>query len=216
MAFPFAAVLGGASLIAGLVANEQQRKAARSAANSQRALVARQLALFDAMEKRVKDMEASGAFDPTKALENMEKQTAKYESRDMGNLAGALRVAGYRPGDSEIGARLDSVKTAYRDFLDTKRVEIPRMYNADKLAAYGSLNSGALNSGIEVFGRNRDLALAQIQNPAGFLAAWIPFLEKKRQQEPQVTTSGVLPYQPANPGGPYNNLYGPLYPNGGG
>lgn len=128
----------------------------------QGALTQRQIALFDSLQARYQQMKGSGAFDPTKRLEQLDADTARYEGRDAGNLAGSLRVAGYRAGDSEIGNRLDAVKTKYRAEREGLANDIRRQSTNDELAAMQGQQSlgGELNPAISVFG-NRASAFGQ-------------------------------------------------------
>lgn len=166
---PVSTGLAGISAISGLGSNKKADRRARS-------LEDRQTGLFDMIQKIVKEADAKGAFDPSAAIADLEKRTADYEGKDLGNLAGALRVAGYREGDSEIGRRLDSVKMNYRNMLDTKRLELKRQSLQDKLAAYSGINSNMLNPAIQ-------RAEGMQQNPGGFYQSLMPFLGNRRRQD---------------------------------
>lgn len=170
---PVSAGLGAVSLISGKNANKSARNEANQAGQMSKALEQRVIKLWDVMFARAQQAEAGGEFDPERRIAALEKDTGRYESRDMGNLAGALRVSGYKQGDSEIGTRLDAVKGKYRSFLDTMRNEIRDKSWWDQQNAYASASPGMLNAPMQSVANRRDQALGQIQNPAGFLGGFL-------------------------------------------
>ena len=173
-ALPF--VLGAASIYNNAQQNEMAGRRADNAQKGQDALIGRQTDLFDRLFSMVQDADAGGAFDPTKTLQQMDKDTAQYEARDSGNLAGALRTAGYRPGDSEIGNRLDSVKLKYREERERMGEEIRTGALRNKLAAYAGINPSGLNQGIAVMGQREANYRNQVQSPGGILQGLSPYL----------------------------------------
>lgn len=171
-------VLGGLSLINNIIQGNKAQKSANNAAKRAGKLTDRQVALFDQMLGMVNAADASGQFDPTRRLDQLRTDTAEYEGRDLGNLAGAMKVAGYRPGDTEIGGRLDAVKLKYRQDYNRMANDIRDSTFASKIAAYSAINPSQLNSAISQANRSQEMAMAQANanNPANFLGALMPFL----------------------------------------
>lgn len=173
---PISAGLGAASLISGKKANQNASSAAGAAGRRGAAMEKRLTALFDLLFSNAREADQSGQFDPEKRIAALERDTGRYESRDMGNLAGALATAGYRPGDSEIGTRLDAVKGKYRSFLDTMREQIRQSSFMEKQQAYLSANPNILQPAMANAANQQQIAMSQLQNPAGFLQAFLPTL----------------------------------------
>lgn len=174
----FGLVLGALGTIGGLIQNEKARKDAKAAQKKAGKLTDRQVALFDMLMGMVKDADARGQFDPARRLDQLRADTAEYESRDLGNLAGAMRVAGYRPGDSEIGGRLDAVKLKYRSEFNRLANDIHDQAWSNKLASYRAIDPTALNSAIQQANYSAANAQSQVQNPAAFLSALMPYLNQ--------------------------------------
>jgi hypothetical protein len=177
MAFPiFPALAGAVSLWQGAQHNASQRRAAGQSLAQQQDWLQRQLSWYDTMFGNARRLDESGAFDPSAQIRGLEKATAKFEARDLGNLSGALRTAGFRPGDSELGTRLDTVKAKYRDQLDQMRLALQRQSVFDKIGAYNSANPGVLGQGINTLGSNYAMQLGQIQDPTALFGSVMPFL----------------------------------------
>lgn len=179
---PISAGLGAVSLISGKNANKKAQSTADKARKSGQRLEDRVVNLWDTLFKRAQDAEKAGTFDPEKRIAALEKNTAEYESRDLGNLAGALTVAGARPGDSEVGTRLDAVKVKYRKFLDNMRDEIRTSSFWDQQNAYMSANPSYLSGAMAGSANREQTALSQVQNPAGFLQNLLPTLAPQKKQ----------------------------------
>jgi len=170
--------VAGAGLVGGMMQNDTQRRAANRAAGQQQELLNRQREIFDTINNLRRLAEGQGFFDPKKRIAQIDKNSAEYEARDLGNLAGALRVAGYRPGDSELGVRLDAVKRKHKGDRERQYAEAERQSFFDHINAVAAANGGMLNPGIEAAQRQQEIALSRIQNPAGFLASLLPYLDQ--------------------------------------
>jgi hypothetical protein len=175
---PISAGLGVASLASGISGNKGAKKAADSAGNSQKQLAKRQVDLFDTIMAAVKGADSQGFFNPDKQLAQLEADTSRYESRDMGNTAGALRVAGYRPGDSEIGLNLGAIKSKYKLDFQRQSNDIRNNSLFNKLNAYGAANGVNLGQSMQVYGQQQQYANSQRQNPAGMFASLAPYFKK--------------------------------------
>lgn len=174
---PLSAGLSAVSLISGKGANDKARKDAKKAQEGSKALEQRAISLWDKLFARAEQSEKDGTFDPEKRIQALEKDTAHYESQDLGNLAGAMTVAGYRPGDSETGTRLDAVKVKYRRFLDNMRDEIRTKSFFEQNAAYQAASPQYLQPGLQGNAQRGAQAQSNIQNPAGFLSNLLPSLQ---------------------------------------
>lgn len=164
---PVSAAVG----VIGSVIGAKENKKARA---KQDALAQRYIQLFDTLFGKTAEAERRGFFDPASRLALLNRETAFYEGRDLGNLAGALRIAGYRPGDSEIGTRLDAVKAKYRLAREKMADEIRRQSFADLLSAYASANPQALNAPLALYS-------SRMQDPTAFFQALMPYLMKKEK-----------------------------------
>lgn len=171
------ALLGLGGFLSGNAENARERKKAEKAQKQQDEMLRRQQELQDMFLGFARGADKAGQFDPSMRLAQLDDDTARYEARDSGNLAGALRVAGYKAGDSEIGTRLDSVKVKYRGQREQMADQIRQQAFGQKMAAYGAANPGDLNPSIQVYGQRAQDARGRIGNPAGLLGAIMPFLQ---------------------------------------
>lgn len=167
---PVSVGLAGLNLVKGIGANKAAKKQANKAAKDAKNIEKRMTGLFDLLLNRATQADKQGTFDPEKRIKALEDRTAGYEARDASNLAGAMRVAGYRPGDSEIGTRQDAVKIKYRRFLDEARDNIRTQSWWDQQNAYLSANPNYLNAALEGARGRQSQALGKMQNPGDFLS----------------------------------------------
>lgn len=173
-AVPLAAA--GASALVGMDANKKQSRAASKARGTQKELIKRQTGLFDEILGIVRNADQGGFFDPEQRIQDMERDAARTNMVDQSNLAGAMRVLGYGPGDSEIGKRMDAVNSNYQRYVGEQRGRIRREAFSDRLSAYQAPNPQYLNAGITAAGNDQQNALARMQNPAGFFQSVMPIL----------------------------------------
>lgn len=203
--------MGGASLITGIMGNNAQAGAARRAGDQQAQLVKRQSEAFDLLKGVIANAEASGQWDPNKRIAMQNAILDNAQSLDLGNQATAARVLGYRPGDS---APIDGMRATSNNYKLQKQAADQSIINdvfSQKLGAYGMLNSGSgsLNSGIAAAGDQQRLALSQLQSPAGFLSAYLPYIMqgmgKGGASNPPVRNSVIAP---APQGGGFSGGFG--------
>jgi hypothetical protein len=177
---PVSAGLGAVSLISGKNANKKAESQAKSAQKSAKKWEDRAAQLwkvmFEGADKAVKE----GLFDPDRKIAQLEKDTANYEAKDLGNLSGALTTAGYKPGDSEIGVRLDAVKGKYRQYLDKMREDIRTSSFFDQQNAYATANPNYLQPAIQGGYNRAGMAMGQMQDPSQFLGAFFKGLTPKK------------------------------------
>ena len=156
--------LSGLGMIAGKDQARGQELIAEEANANQKELIKRQTALFDQILGMVKGADASGQFDPSAQLLKLDQDIQKGQTSDMEALSGAMRVAGYKPGDSEIGAQLRGVQKNYADRRLTMAQAIRDNAFDRKLNAYRGVDTQSLNPGIQTYGQN---AATANQNAAG-------------------------------------------------
>lgn len=173
---PLTIGIGAAGVLGNLFGNSSAQRAANRAAADARRLTDRQVKLFDQMLGFADQARERGDFDAEQRIAGLERDMARYEGRDLGNLAGALRTAGYRPGDSELGTRLDAVKQKYRGDLDRMRLDERRKALFDMMGAYGATNPQGLNTAIGFNQGQQQLALSQMQDPSKLFASIMPYL----------------------------------------
>lgn len=190
MALPIA--LGGASLLSGLAGNKSAQKSANKSASAASGLVNRQSALFDSLMKIVQGADASGQFSPDKRLAQLKDDTARYESTDSGNTAGAARIAGFKPGDSELTNALSGVHQKYAYQYNALANDIRDKAFSNKLGAYESINPASLNAGIGFYQQQQQNALGQEQNPSALIAPFAASMSQTQRKRP-VGFAGVNP-----------------------
>lgn len=176
---PISGALAGASLISGISGGKSAQKSANKAAASQKEVAKRALQLFDKMFGIAEDADKAGSFDADSQIKQLEKDTARYESEDLGNLAGASRVMGYAPGDSVVKDMLQNIKVQYRTTLDNARTALRKASVFDKLGAYGAAGqSGTLGTAGQIYGQQYNAAAQRSQgtNTGGLFGAIMPFL----------------------------------------
>lgn len=128
----------------GDILNPGQRQAgdaAETAANASKAITDKLLKLQDMMMGFVQNADQQGMFDPNRAAERFNAEWDKRHGQDMATSTAAMGSLGYKPGDSEVGYRLDKEKGQ----LDQERAlgEDNARHQAlqEKLQAYGSTNA---------------------------------------------------------------------------
>ncbi|HMS54218.1 MAG TPA: hypothetical protein PKA27_02360 [Fimbriimonadaceae bacterium] len=185
MAFPFVPALLG---IAGLaMQSEASRKAGNAEAEAraqQASIYERRRKLFDTLFGAVEGADNAGFFDPTKRIAALREFDRQDEALETGNTAAGLRVAGYRPGDSEIGQRLDAVSVKHKRNRDELTLDETRRSFFDKIGAYSSVNASLLDP--ELAGSESRISQAR-SSQGGFgtlLSSLMPFLEDRKEQKP--------------------------------
>lgn len=161
---PISAGMLAASVGGTLMAKDQargQELIAEEANANQKELIKRQTALFDEILGMVKGADASGQFDPSAQLLKLDQDIQKGQTSDMEALSGAMRVAGYKPGDSEIGAQLRGVQKNYADRRLTMGQAIRDSAFDRKLNAYRGVDTQSLNPGIQTYGQQAANASAR-------------------------------------------------------
>lgn len=147
---------------------EQNRKANRTANEGmdlQREQANREREIYELLLGKLGEADSSGAFDPERAIAQLDKDRAEFQGRDQSNLAGALRISGYRPGDSAIGDRMDAVGLKYQAERDRQATQIRRDLPMAKLQAYSSLrapNLAGIGQNITSYGASQRQSLAPL------------------------------------------------------
>jgi hypothetical protein len=175
-------VLGGASIYQGAQQNEMANRRADEAGKKQDELVKRQTELFDTIRGIVTAADKGGQFDPTQQLLQLDKDINKSSRQEGESLASAMRVAGYKPGDSEIGARQDAVTLKHRDARLSAANNIRQNSFLQKLQAYQAIGGQQLNPGIGVYGMQQQNAMSQRPDMGGLLGSMQPYLMPQTQE----------------------------------
>jgi hypothetical protein len=175
-------VLAGGQAYLSNQQNEMADRRQKEAMKGQDALIGMQTDLFKVIKEAVTTAEKMGQFDPERQIAQLDKDVSKNQGRDMGNLGAGMNAAGYRPGDSEIGTRMDAVNLKYRDFRDRTANDIRNNAFTQKLQAYQAIGGQQLNPGIGVMGQRAEMAGQQRGNPGAFWQSLMPFLGQQKQQ----------------------------------
>jgi len=197
-----ASALGIAGLGLGFLQNQQARGDANKANAGaleqaqlnyllQKGIVDRSTGLFDTLRGIVSKADAGGQFDPGTFLARLRDDTALNQSQDLGNAAGAMRIMGMRPGDSEFNTRTDAIRNKYDLNFRQQDAGIREGLFNQKLGAYEGLANVLQGVGNNANGANAALqgqynamaqqAYGQMQNPGGLIASILPYLQKSNQ-----------------------------------
>lgn len=196
-----AAALPFASAAVGLWQNEKARGAANDARRAamseaerarmqQQPLIDRQVALYDTMRNIVENAKARGQFNSDWMIQQLNNDHQKSQTQTVRGLTSGLSTMGYRPGDSEIGVRLDSALAKGQADRDKLATDLRRSSFFDELNAYSAIPSQSLGNASAMMNQSADRMIginsslanfyqSQIQNPASFIAAIMPYLQKK-------------------------------------
>lgn len=193
-------VAGGLGLAGSLFGADKASDAASKAAGSQKALLQRQTALFDAIFNAVQQADRSGFFNPDVRIAEAKGDLTRQTDTAMANTAGALKVAGYKPGDTAIEERIGTI--ARNSALQFSKVAqgIRDSSLMNKLSAYGMANPGTLNPGISAYGQQAQMAQGRADaitgQVPGLVGSMMPYLFPQRagvQATPSVPSSNYLP-----------------------
>lgn len=157
------------------------------------------VSIADLIAEFAKQRDAQGGFDPSAHMAQAEADTNRVVSRDLGNRTAAMKMAGYRPGDTAYGQQTTEIVRRGVEDLNRKKLDIGRTLFADKLQAYGaagSMYTGA-NSMAGQAGQGYGNALQndannQAQNAAGtgdLIASIMPYLAKPQNPAVQFGSS---------------------------
>ena len=104
---------------------------------------ARRRELYQMMMEAYKQRKSGGYYDPEARVAQLTADSQKREGRDLENIAGATRVAGYRPGDSAPQQMMTSAHNQYGYRLDQlsnqMRNEIPALEMNDLASISGGM-----------------------------------------------------------------------------
>lgn len=179
--------------VGAMQAQDQNRRANRQVDEGmdlQREQARRERELYELLLGKLDDAEGAGVFNPETAIAQLDKDMAEYEGRDTGNQAGALRIAGYRPGDSEVVNRSDAIKLKYRGERDRQASAIRRDLPLARIQAYSALKSPSL-AGI---GANiSNAGMARMQDPSAMFQYIMPYLMPQNAEKPMAQQSWSMP-----------------------
>lgn len=176
------AILGAVGL---LNQHEQQRKANRGAADAQAMqaeFLKRRTDLQDKLMAAYDTADKGGQFDADAQIAANDKLSLADQAEDTANQAGALRVSGYRPGDSEIGIRQDAVNVKYQRERDEMRTGLRRQSFFDRINALRATDVGAAETGLQVASQNQARSDRSQPDWGGFFSSVLPFLDPKKKE----------------------------------
>lgn len=156
----------------------------------QKGITDRQTGLYDTLKGIIGKADAQGQFDPGKFISLLRDDMALNQSQDLGNAAGAMRIMGFRPGDSEYNTRTDAIRNKYDLQYRQQDSNIRRGLFQDKLGAYEGAasvlqgagnNTNAASSQIsQLLANQAAYYQSQMQNPMGLLQGIMPYLQQQK------------------------------------
>lgn len=184
--------------LVGMIANQDSNRRAQNNVDenqeAQDRILDRQTGLFDLIQGIVQQADKDGQFDPDRMLAQLDKDVAQSKGRDMGALGAGLSAAGYKPGDSEVGTRMDDIALKYQDYRDRQATDIRQNSFLQKLNAYQGIGGQQLNPALSVYGQRAGDAQQNVQNPMGFFQSIMPFLQGGNRPQ-QSGTGFQMPQQ---------------------
>jgi hypothetical protein len=178
----------GMGLLGTLMGSEENRKnrnAMNDANAAKNALIGRQTDLFDQIRGIVMRAQQSGQFDPNKRIAQMDADVNRAQKNDLNALSGAMKVSGYKPGDSEIATRQGAVQASYKAKRAALANDIRNNSFREQLEAFRAIDPTSLNPGISAAQNDYMNARSSMVNPASGLMAMmsaIPFGQKGGSQ----------------------------------
>lgn len=202
-------IISGIGAISGILDSKRKQSAQNKAmgemtkTNTDAAARERQLAslIMDQFNRRqgiANNAINSGTFDPERLVGRLDQDFARNNARNLDNMAGAFATMGYRPGDSEPGARLQA---AFAQGLNQRNQQAEQLRMQSPFQLINLLNSaegGLLNrvAGLEGAAANRMYqtnaniyGMNQPQDIGALLGSVLPFLN---QGGPRPLESGVI------------------------
>lgn len=183
--------------IGALSSQDQNRRANRQASEGmdlQREQAQREREIYDILMGKLEEAEGAGVWDAEKQIADLDKEFAAYEARDAGNTAGAMRIMGYKPGDSETINRTDAIKGKYRLERDSMASNIRRQLPLSRLQAYASLkapNLAGIGANMTAYGQS------QRSDPTAMFGSIMPYLMPQGQQPRNQSWSQLEAYNPS-------------------
>lgn len=142
------AIAGVVGAVSGFMGQQSANSAQRAALeferqkySDQKAITDKYVGIANLIAELTRQRDAAGGFDPEAYIAQAEADTNRVVSRDLGNRTAAMKMAGYRPGDTAYGQQSTEIVRRGVEDLNRKRLEIGRTLFADKLQAYGAAGS---------------------------------------------------------------------------
>lgn len=174
-----AAITAGAGLIGGASNNKhQQSMASQANANAQQQIGMQNQLFQTIMGLANKNV---GTLNADTQVGNLVKDSTFWNGQQLNGLAGAMRTAGYQPGDSEVNAQLGAAnqrnQLQFGQMANQIRVNAPMQQEA----LYGVAQPGSLNAGIGYNQGQEQMAYSRMSNPGPFIQSISPFLNPNNQ-----------------------------------
>lgn len=203
-------ILSGLGAVSGILGNINAQKgqskalAGMTKANSDAAVRERELAgmLMEQFKRRQGIADGainSGTYDSERLVGRLDQDFDRNSERNLSNLGGALATMGYRPGDSEPGARLQA---AFAQGLNQRNQQAEQLRQQSPFQILNLLTNaegGLINrvAGLEGAAANRMYqtnanlyGASQPSDISGLLGSLMPYLN----QRPAQSTGSVGPY----------------------
>jgi len=135
---------------------------------------ARRRELYKLLMDTYNQRKSEGFYDPEKRITQLTQDYQTRSARDLDNLAGAARTAGYRPGDSAPQQMLTSASNQYRYRFDQMANDIRNELPGQELRDLSSINAGIQPYVSEPQQGDRYGSVLQAAQP--FLSKWSTML----------------------------------------
>ena len=153
--------------------NSAQLAAQRAAQREQDRLLALQEADYQNRLGYVNQLDAEGAFDPSARIQSLRDTFSLSSKLSQDNAAGALRSAGYRPGDSIFQTTGQGISESRRLGLAQAELNTADQARQARMQALQFASPSNTMSGLSVYGQRARDASAQMVNPAGLVQGFL-------------------------------------------
>lgn len=153
--------------------NSAQLAAQRAARREQDRLLALQESDYLDRKGYVNQLDAEGAFDPTTRISKLRDAFKINGQIAQNNAAGALRTAGYRPGDSAFQTTAQDLSESGRVGLAQAELNTADQARRDRMQALQFASPSNTLSGLNVYGQREQDAQNSMVNPAGLVQSYL-------------------------------------------
>lgn len=138
---------------------------------------ARRKKLYEMMMQMYQERKTSGYYDPEARVGQLKSDISTREGRQLENLAGASRIAGYRPGDSAPERMLESTSRGYNYQFNQMANELRDNVRRQEFSDLSSINSGIQPYVTEPQQQSRFGGLLQSASP--YLTKWSDMISNR-------------------------------------
>lgn len=212
MAIGLGTILGGLGALSGFMQNQSAGRAQARASKNLETANNTAAAQEEAAAKQYLDLLAqrlgianqainSGTYDPARLVARLDADVQRNQERNLANMAGAFATMGYRPGDSEPGARLQAAYAQGQAKRDQLAEQLRQTAPLQQIGLLGQAEGGLIGQAASLRGaaanRLSGLATAQYnmnqpQDISGLVASVMPFLNQTHQADTQNSLIGGM------------------------